>query len=112
MLWKRTPTTIRFLLHELKGALFHIWYFYWASSDATGVAFPSAKTISKFTGYSTKVVMQARSELVKGGWLCPIQGQQRNGYRFGPKYFLVLIPEREIIVGKKATYDQEGRKFP
>jgi len=105
MLWKRTPTRMRFVLRELKGALFHIWFFYWTSSDAMGIAYPSAKTISKYTGYSGKIITQARSALVRNGWLVPVGEQQRNGYKFGPKRFLVVLPEREEVVGRKLHHD-------
>jgi hypothetical protein len=112
LLWKREPVKLRFLLHELKGALLGVWYFYWLSSDSWGVAFPSAKTISRYTGYSTKIVMRARRELVKAGWLYPVSEQQRVGSRFGAKYFLVVLPEREILRREESSLRSAGNKVP
>jgi Helix-turn-helix domain len=102
--WKRDPAERRFRLLELKGASLAVWDFYLLSSDEFGIAFPSRETIAKFTGYSTKVVGQARAELVAKGWLVPIKQQNVNG-RWREKNFLVCYPpsrtEPENYVGKK-----------
>jgi len=103
MLWKREPVRLRYLLNELKGAVLSVWYFYWLSSDSSGIAFPSAKTISKHTGFSTKIVMQARRKLIKKGWLYPVSVQQRVGTRFGARYFLVILPERKILRDEQSS---------
>jgi hypothetical protein len=67
-------------LHELTGAelkVFNAIAYHWQRDD--WLAYPSAETIAKFTGFSKRYVKAVRKKLVNDGWLEQIEAGGGRG---------------------------------
>lgn len=82
-------------LAQLKGAPLSVYLAYQSYANKEGIAWPSLRSLAKFTGYGINAVKRARKALVEMGFLDPIK-QDREGGQFGRKKFRVnTVPPKQ-----------------
>lgn len=98
-------------LAQLKGAPLSVYLAYQSYANKEGIAWPSLRSLAKFTGYGINAVKRARKALVEMGFLDPIK-QDREGGQFGRKKFRVnTVPAKQCQEGSPSEgFPSEG--FP